>query len=709
MEDADFGGFATKAGLKCTDGRTITPEAFKHMDKVKVPLVWQHGHSDPENVLGHAILEARPDGMYAWGFFNGTKQGQNARDLVQHKDLDSLSIWANQLVEKMIAGSKAVLHGVIREVSIVLAGANPGARIDYVRVQHGDDANDVEVLSDEAIIVTGLTLEHVNKTFGTKTQTSTTELVDGNVVSTRTSSSETMNTVVDDQQPMSVAGFSGMGHAVAGDETVQQIYDSMNTKQKTVTQYMIGKAVELASQGGAAAQSDTQGEGDLGHQEGNGEVAHNVFDQTGANTEGKDTKVRHYVSEPDMRGILDSWKKGGSLKHAVEEYAVAHGITDIDVLFPDARTITDRPEFDKRRTEWVAGVLGNTRKSPFSRIKTITADLTQEAARAKGYIKGNYKKEEWFGVTARVTTPTTIYKKQKLDRDDIVDITDFDVVAWLKMEMRLMLEEEIARAILIGDGRDPGDDDKIKDPAGAAEGAGIRSIVNDHELFVTSVYVNIGDANSDYNEVIEEILRARTFYKGTGAPTLYTTDAVATEMLLLKEANGRRFYNTMEELASALRVKEIVIVEVMEDVATDVVAILVNLADYNIGADRGGEVNLFDDFDIDYNQYKYLIETRISGALTKIKSALVVRTTLSTNVLVHPVTSPTFVTSTGVATIPAQTGVVYKNGVTNATLTAGAQTAIAAGATLQVIAVPASGYYFKTNAQDQWSFTRDAA
>jgi len=681
MEDADFGGFATKAGLKCTDGRTITAEAFKHMDKAKVPLVWQHGHSDPSNVLGHAILEARPDGMYAWGFFNKTKQGKNARDLVQHKDIDRLSIWANQLVEQMIAGGKAVLHGVIREVSIVLAGANPGARIDYVRLQHGDNPDDVEVLSDEAIIHSGLNLDHV-----------WTPPADDD----------------DDEEEVKKTKTSEITH-IDGSTTVAQIYNGMSDVEKNVVHYVVGKAIELTTQGGTVAQSDTATEGDLAHQEGKDEVTHNVFDQTDAGTEGKGSKVRHHVSEADMKSIVESWKKGGSFKHAVEEYAVAHGITDIDVLFPDARTIADRPEFDKRRTEWVAGVLGGARKSPFSRIKTITADLTQEAARAKGYIKGNYKKEEWFGVTARVTTPTTVYKKQRLDRDDIVDITDFDVVAWLKMEMRLMLEEELARAILIGDGRDPGDDDKIKDPAGAAEGAGIRSIVNDHELFVTSVYVNLGDASSSYTEVIEEVLRARKFYKGTGSPTFYTTDAVATEMLLLKDSGGRRFYNNMAELASALRVNDIVIVEVMEDVATDIVGILVNMADYNIGADRGGEVNLFDDFDLDYNQYKYLIETRISGALTKIKSALVVRTTTSTNVLVHPVTSPTFNTATGVATIPAQTGVVYKNGDTNATLTAGAQSAIAAGATLNVIAVPASGYYFKTNAEDQWSFTRDAA
>lgn len=701
MGDADFSGYATKAGLKCSDGLTITPDAFKHMDKVKVPLVWQHGHSSPENVLGHAILEARPDGVYAYGYFNNTPQGRNTKALVEHGDVDKLSIYANKIVRK----ATQVFHGMIREVSLCISGANPGALIDWVRVQHSDDPTDISVLDDEAVIYSGLTIEHANKTYGTKTQTSTTELVDGNVISVRTSTNETLNTIMEDNNVSSLS-YSDIEHA--SDDTVRSIYDKMTAEQKGVLHFLVGEAVKRA--GGSVKQSDTTQEGDLAHgqeEEGQGEVKHNVFENSGAGT-GTATKERHSISHSDMKGIVDSAVKSGSLKDAVEQYAIAHGITDIDVLFPDARTITDRPEFNKRRTEWVSAVLGGTRKTPFSRIKTVTADLTQDEARAKGYIKGTYKKEEWFGVTSRVTTPTTVYKKQKLDRDDIVDITDFDVVAWIKAEMRMMLEEELARAILIGDGRDPGDADKIKDPGAAAEGAGIRAIANEHELFATTVYVNLDDSNSNMLEVIEEVVRARTFYKGTGTPTFYTTEAVIVEMLLLKDTQNRRLYNTVQELAAALRVDEVVAVEVMES-QTDLVGIIVNLSDYNVGADKGGEISLFDDFDIDYNQYKYLIETRISGALTRIKSALVIRKTAAANVLVHPVTSPTFNSSTGVITIPTQTGVVYKNQDGMVTLTAGAQAALDPGESMDVIAVPATNYYFRTNAQDEWTFKRPAA
>jgi hypothetical protein len=660
--EADFSGYATKAGLKCSDGRTITAEAFKHMDGKRVPLVWQHGHDSPDNVLGHVMLSARPDGIYAQGYFNETKQGQNSKALVQHKDIVALSIYANQLVEK----SKQVLHGMIREVSLVLSGANPGALIDFVRVQHSVD--DVQTLEDEAVIYTGLTLEHS---------------ADGDADDT-------------------------LEHA-----TVQEVYDSLSPEQQDVVNFMIGAALEAA--GGKAAHSedtttdDTQSgtsdntAGDESHEEGNTAMVHkNVF-ETDAGTKPE----RHVLSHDDMKGIVAAAVKGGSMKDAVEQYALAHGITNLDVLFPDAKTIQNTPEFKSRRMEWVAGVLNATHHTPFSRIKTITADITQDQARALGYIKGSYKKEEWFSVTSRTTSPTTIYKKQSLDRDDIIDITDFDVVAWMRAEMRMMLEEEIARAILIGDGRAVDDEDKIKDPMAATDGAGIRSILNEHEAFAVTVNVNLDDASSDYTEVIESVLRARRFYKGSGQPTFYTTNQVVVEMLLLKDTLNRRLYNSKADIAAALMVSDIVEVEVM-DTVSDLVGIIVNLADYNIGADKGGEVNLFDDFDIDYNKYKYLIETRISGALTKMFSALVIKKTASANVLVAP-TPPTFVKSTGVVTIPTKTGVVYKNADTNATLTAGAQTALSIGSTLNVVAVPASGYYFATSEEDEWSFTRPTA
>jgi hypothetical protein len=665
--EADFGGWATKAGLKCSDGRVIMRGAFEHMDGLQVPLVWQHSHGDASNVLGHAILEHRDDGVYAYAFFNGTDKGKNAKELVQHGDIKSLSIYANNLVEK----GKNVIHGMIREVSLVLAGANPGALIDFVALKHGDGT--IDELDDEAIIHTGLELEFPEKDLAHAGKADEDDEDDS-----------------DD------------------DETVQDVLDGLSEKEQNVVHFLIGQAVEAVQKSHAAASAehnDKPNEGDLIHKEGADDMSRNVFDQTDA-TKGGDKK--NVLSHEDVKGIVADAMKGGSLKEAVEAYALAHGITSIETLFPDAQTLQNTPEFNKRRTEWVPGVLNAVRRSPFSRVKTLMADITMDEARAKGYIKGNFKKEEWFGVTKRTTTPTTVYKKQQLDRDDIVDITDFDVVAWIRGEMRMMLEEELARAILIGDGRDVSSEDKIRDPAGASDGTGIRSILNEHEVYATTVNVNVGDASSSYEEVVEAVLRARRFYKGTGQPTFYTTNQTAVEMLLAKDQMGRRLWNSKAELAASLMVSEIVEVEVMEEVP-DLLGIMVNLADYNVGADKGGEVNLFDDFDIDYNQYKYLIETRISGALVKLKSALIIKKTASTNVLVDPITDPTFVSSTGVVTIPTQTGVVYKNADTNATLTAGAQTALAAGATLKVKAVPASGYYFRNNAEDEWTFKRPSA
>jgi len=666
----DFGGYVTRAGLKCTDGRTISSDAFKHMDKMTVPLVWQHGHNSPENVLGHVILEARTDGVYGHGFFNETKQGQNAKALVQHKDIRALSIWANQLIEK----AKQVFHGMIREVSLTIAGANPGAMIDYVSVQHSDDPNDVTISTDEAIIHTGLEIDIVEH-----------------------SAEDT--TKVDAQTLDEMLSHAGL--------TIKDVYDGMTDQQKRVLHYMVAVALDGAPDTNTtAAQTDAKAEGDLEHKEGTDpEMTRNVFDQT----DKKDgQEVQHSLTPEAVREIVGYAQKSGSLKHGVEEYALKHGIENIEILFPDAKSVDATPQFDKRRTEWVEGVLGAAKHPPFARIKTRSADLTLDDARAKGYVKGNFKKEEFFAVTQRTTSPTTVYKKQKLDRDDIIDITEFDVVVWLKAEMRMMLREELARAVLIGDGRDVGDEDKIKDPAGAQDGIGIRSIANDHELYAATVNVNLADSNSSITEFIDEVIRSRRLYKGSGSPTLYTTDAYLSQMLLVKDTQGRRLYNSQADLEAALRVSSIVVVEPLEN-DTTLVGILVNLVDYSMGTDQGGEINLFDDFDIDYNQYKYLIETRVSGALTTIRSAIIYRTTASTNVLVDPITSPTFVASTGVVTIPTQTGVVYKNKDTSATLTAGAQAALDPEETLNVIATPASGYYFESNVEDEWSFTRPAA
>lgn len=664
MDEHNFSGYATKAGLRCADGRVIMPEAFKKMDGKTVPLVWQHGHDKPDNVLGHAVLQARDDGVYAYGYFNNTKAGQNARDLVEHKDITALSIYANGLVQK----SKQVFHGVIREVSLVLSGANPGALIDNVTIAHGD--GDFTELDDEAVIYTGLELEiqHSDEDF--------------------------------DEEDDETDEDDFVEHA---DEemTVAEVFDSLTKQQKDVVHYMIGAALEDAVKANSAKQSAiSDDEGDLAHQEGTEEMK-NVFDDNG-NTQEVET---HELTHDAMKGIIERADKLGSLKEATEEYALEHGITNIEVLFPDAKTIGQTPEWDKRRTEWVSGVLNGTNHAPFSRVRTRSADITHEQARAKGYIKGEVKKDEFFGISQRSTTPTTIYKKQTLDRDDILDITDFDVVQWMKGEMRLMLEEEIARAVLVGDGRDVSSPDKVKDPVGASEGSGIRSILNDHELFVTTVNVNLDDADSDYNEVFDSVIRARKFFRGSGKPTFFTTAGHIAEMMLVKDGFKRRLYRSMEELATALMVKNIVEVEVMED-HPELIGIIVDLSDYTLGADKGGQISMFDDFDLDVNKHKYLIETRTSGALTKIKSALVVKKVAGTDELVVPA-SPTF-DGTDV-TIIDTTGVVYRDASNDAVLNnSGSPYTVASGDTLDVYATAATGYYFATNEDDEWSFTNDA-
>ena len=597
----DFSGYATKAGLKCSDGRTIMPDAFKHQDKEMVPLVWQHGHNEPSNVLGHALLEHREDGIYAYGFFNETDQAKNAHTLVKHKDIKSLSIYANQLTEK----SKQVLHGFIREVSLVLSGANPGALIDNITLAHAD--GDMVTLEDEAIIYTGLELSH------------------GDEVPEEETTEATHST----EEP-----------------TVQEVYDSMNEQQKEVVHFMVAQALESmkgTTNDGEATQSNTtetasssdesdtsKDEDTSEKEESNSELVHEENKEEGERMsrnvfeEQNGKKKKPVLSHDAVNGIVEEAQRSGSLKHAVEAYALKHGIEDIDILFPDARTLADSPEFDQRRVEWVAGVINGTRHSPFSRIKSIVADITQDEARALGYIKGNLKKEEFFGLVKRVTTPSTVYKKQQLDRDDIVDITDFDVVAWLKAEMRLMLDEELARAVLIGDGRDVASEDKIKDPAGASEGAGIRSIMLDHDLYAPKVDVDLSDANSSPGEVVDALITNMGLYKGSGSPIFYTTMPFMTSLLLTKDGMGRRMYRNKSEVAAEMGVSDVVYVEVMEQ-EEDLIGIVVNLKDYTIGADKGGEVNFFDDFDIDYNQYKYLYETRVSGGLTKIRSALVLK------------------------------------------------------------------------------------
>lgn len=660
MEVADFGGYATKNDLLCTDGRTIRAGAFAHQNGMKVPLVWQHQHNDSDNVLGHVYLENRKDGVYSRAFFNDTVKGQNAKLLVEHGDVDSLSIYATKL--KQQGGN--VMHGDILEVSLCLGGANPEAFIDFVNLAHSDGSNG----TDEAIIYLGEPLDAGD--------------LPEEAIESVGNNSEEEGEIMGDQTLEHANG--------AAEATVQEVYEGMSQDQKDVLHFLVGEAIEKKS--ADVEHSNNDGE-ILSHistsiTEGFDNMTRNVFEQNGASATPKGAVLSH----SQLKTILDDGQKYGSLKESVLAHAVEYGIENVDLLFPDAKLDGNGISFLSRRTEWVANVLGTTKHSPFSRIKSLAADITADEARAKGYVKGNRKKDEIVKLLKRVTTPTTVYKKQKLDRDDIVDITEIDVIAWLKAEMRLMLDEEIASSILVGDGRESDHEDKIDEDH-------LRPIAFDDDMYNTVIELDVTPTPA---EIIEQVVRARKHYKGTGTPTFYTTDDVLTDLILDKDTLGRRFYATEAELAAALRVKAIVTVEAMER-ASSVVGIIVNLSDYTVGADKGGEINMFDDFDIDYNQQKYLIETRISGALTKPKSAVTIK--YNSGSVLTP-NAPTFVAGTGVVTIPTQTGVTYINDDTKVLLVAGAQPALAPGATLNVQAVPSVGYSFPHNFDADWAFTR---
>ena len=572
----DFSGWATKNNIKCSDGRTILRDAFKHNDGQTVPLVWNHQHNESANVLGHAVLENREEGVYAYCTFNDTEAGKNAKLLVEHGDVTALSIYANQLKQN---GSN-VMHGTIREVSLVLAGANPGAFIDSI-IRHG------EFCEDEAVIYTGenLSLEHADQKPSDKED----------------------KAGEDDKGDGKVEGNK--------QKTIKDVVDSMSEEQKNVLYALVGQALEGKEMAQSAIEENNNIE-DGGEQE----MKHNVF-------EGKETDKKDVLSHDAMETIFKDAKRYGSLKESFLAHAENYGIKDIEWLFPDAKNVNMPPDFIKRDDSYVQKVMRGVHHVPFSRIKSMHADITADQARAKGYIKGKLKKEEVFTLLKRTTSPTTIYKKQKLDRDDVIDITDFDVVAWLKMEMRMMLDEEIARAILVGDGRLSSDDDKINEMC-------IRPIATDADLYCVKAPVTVASAATEEEiakAFIRTVIKSRKEYKGSGSPTLFTTEDVLTNCLLLEDKNGRIIYDTVEKLATALRVKEIVTVEVMEGAKTKVesqekplMALMVNLVDYYVGADKGGAVNMFDDFDIDYNQQKYLMETRCSGALVKPYSAIAV-------------------------------------------------------------------------------------
>lgn len=653
VKSFDFGGWATKNDLRCSDGRTIRKDAFKGDDGLTVPLVWNHKHDGPDNVLGHALLENREDGVYAYGTFNDTPNGKKAKELVRHGDLTSLSIYANQLMQN----GADVLHGVIREVSLVMAGANPGAKIENV-LEHSDMSAD-----NSAIIWTGEVLchseenstdenqqdtskndmnetEEPNSTNSEKGNENMLEHADGAMNASKDEKSieevfdtlnetqknaikayikqllEKANNCSDDDIDDSVAEMS---HAdcknsdkkddssnnsdTNKDETVEDVFNTLSEKQKIAVEAIIGQILE-----DARVKYDP---------EGGKEMKHNVFEEN-------ENTLQH-AADINTAEIFADAKSYGSLKDSVLAHSVEYGIENIDYLFPDAKTITSTPEFIKREDSWVTEVLNATHHSPFSRIKSIFADITEDEARAKGYIKGKLKKDEVFTLLKRTTSPTTIYKKQRMDRDDVIDITEFDVVAWIKQEMKLMLNEEVARAILIGDGRSSASEDKISE-------LNVRPIWTDADLYTVKAPISVSSTASEDDKAkafIRQAVKSRKNYKGSGNPVLYTTEDLLTDMMLLEDTTGRKLYNSETELAAALRVKKIVTVPVFENQTRDnggttytLAGIIVNLADYNIGADKGGAVNMFDDFDINYNQMLYLIETRCSGALTKPYSAI---------------------------------------------------------------------------------------
>ena len=585
MDNYDFSGWATRNDLKCSDGRIIRKDAFKHNDGMTVPLVWNHDHTDPTRVIGHALLENRDEGVYAYGSFNSTDLGQRAKIYVEHGDITAMSIYANQLQQQ----GPNVMHGSIREVSLVLAGANPGAYIENV-IKHGDEPD-----SEEARIYTGMEIELYHADTSMKKEEEKPKKGE------ETMPEETKKEVKEPETKETPKV-----------KTVGEIIESMTDEQKNAVYAIIGQMkqdMEDEADDDMEDDMEDQMEEDEKSKGGSKTMKHNCFDQ-------EERMDNATLSHAEQLEILEDAKRCGSLKEAV----LAHGIEKIDVMFPDAQTISNEPEFIKRDTTWVTDVLGTVRHTPFSRIKTIFADITADEARAKGYVKGNLKLEEVFKMLKRVTNPTTIYKKQKLDRDDVLDIKDFNILPWMKGELRMMLDEELARAILVGDGRTELSTDKIKEDC-------IRPIWTDADLYTVKTKVEVSEtatAEEKAKAFIKACVKSRKDYKGSGNPVMFMPEDIMTDCLLIEDKNGRIIYDSEMKLASALRVRKIVPVPVMEGLTRTVeekthtlAGIYVNLADYNVGTDMGGEVNMFDDFDIDYNQMKYLIETRCSGALTK--------------------------------------------------------------------------------------------
>ena len=589
-EGYDFSGWATRNNIQCSDGRVIMKDAFKQNDGQKVPLVWNHQHNDPNEVLGHAILENRADGVYAYCKFNNTESGQQAKALVENGDVDKLSIYANKLKSKM----NNVIHGCIREVSLVLAGANPGAYIDSV-VSHGEGSE----IEEEAVIYTdehiSLFLEHSE---------------DSN--SSENSSNEQNNN--ESKEESNKEDGKKMNEDDKKEETVEEVFNTLNEKQKDAVYAIVGQALEDAGVSDEEDEEEEEGE--------EKNMKHNVFD--------KEENEEVLMHSEILSDALADAKRYGSLRDSVIEHAAINNITDIGKLFPDATALNKEPIMIEKDQSWVAKVMNKVKHTPFSRVKSTFGRMTEPQARAKGYIKGTKKADIQMQALNRVTTPTTVYIKNEIDRDDVIDITDFDVVAWQKREMRKELDKELARAFLLGDGRSVSDQNKINE-------LNIIPVAKDVDMFTINYtitegrdYNQTGNSQSDNDSftkgIIRAALRARKEYKGSGRPTFYTTEDYLTDMLLIEDQNGRTIYESEEKLRTALRVDEIVTIPEMEEEAySDIVAVIVNMNDYTAGADKGGSVNMFDDFDIDYNQMKYLMETRCSGALTKPHSAIVIR------------------------------------------------------------------------------------
>lgn len=725
----DFSGYASKYGIVCADGLTIMHNAFKHLDKVKLPLVWNHNHKDNEQVLGHVIIEHRDQGPYVHAFLNKSAKGQAARDQLENGDITMMSIWANDLDRR----GTQVFHGEIREVSLVLAGANKEAEIEEVYIRHSADSDPVR--TNDAIIRTGEDV--IVHAVGEGPVVEGAETTDGDAETVQdifnTMSEKQQRTVAGMVENAFVAGRDSVAHSATeeGDKAPgAENQDTSASKAVEISaEETAAKAAEASTEGTdanknseatAATDSKTgtsaeetaskiedkadkavseEANTDTSNKEGSptmgDKIEHNAF--SGGNVAFKEgernTPTKIKLSEGLMHTIMkDAFEmkdlESAIIKHAGTEY----GIDQIEYLFPEANNLDATPQLLARQVEWVPKVLDAVKRQPFAKVRSIVADLTADEARAKGYIKGNEKQDEVVALMRRTTSPTTIYKKQRLDRDDIIDITEFDVIAWIKWEMRYMLNEELARAILIGDGRPALDRDKIKDPKGQIDGIGIRSILHDDSLYTVKKELA---ANVGPQAVVEAFIRIRASYRGSGSPTLYTTDKLVSDILLLKDKVGRFLYDTERQLADKLRVKEIVAVEVLESEPT-LLGIVVNLVDYSLGTNKGGELSFFDQFDLDFNQEKFLLETRLSGALTRLKSALVLTRNEGTKAVA---TAPSFDGATNTIAIPTKTGVDYL--IDDEKVTGN----VVITKDTDVVAEPQAGYYLESNSINEWNYT----